>query len=323
MRLVQSSRLRLLALLLAAAAAVQGAETDRKRVFHLDSYQKGYGISDDTAEGLRSVLGDKVQLSAFYLDTKRRSSEGEIKDAVARARAAIDAFRPDVIVASDDASVKYVVAPFYKDGPVPVVFCGVNWSAEPYGLPTPFVTGMVEVVPVLEALDLARKYFPGMRRLGVLSEDSLSERSNQALLEPKYRALGLEVTYVMASDFAEWKRAFERLQGEVDVLYLPTQGAVKGWDAAAATAFVRAKTRKPAITTDDFMMPYALLGLTKTQVEQGEWAGRTALQILDGKKPADIPVVRNRRRTAYVNPTLAAALKFVPGPELAGAKTVD
>ena len=207
------------------------------------------------------------------MDTKRHSSEAEIKDAVTRARAAIEAFQPHVIVASDDAAVKYVVVPYYKDGPIPVVFCGVNWSRR-----------------ALRPADRARhrhggggagaggdrpvrKYYPNLRRLGVLSEDSLSERNNKALLEPKYRALGLEVTYVMAADFATWKREFERLQDTVDVLYLPTQGAVKDWDAAEAAAFVRAKTRKPAIATDDFMTPYALLGLAKTQLEQGEWAG--------------------------------------------------
>ncbi len=135
--------------------------------------------------------------------------------------------------------------------------------------------------------------------------------------------MGLEATDVMAADFATWKREFERLQGVVDVLYLPTNGAVKDWNDAEAAAFVRANTRKPAIATDDFMTPYALLGLAKTQVEQGEWAGRTALEILEGRKPADIPVVRNRRRIAYVNTTLAATLRFVPGPGLQGAKTVN
>jgi ABC-type uncharacterized transport system substrate-binding protein len=314
----------LLAVLLAGPSTVGAEEPGKRRIFHLDSYFKGYGISDDTGAGLRSVLRDRpVQVQTFFMDTKRHSGDAEVKDAVTRARAAIEAFQPDVIVASDDAAVKYVVVPYYKDGPIPVVFCGVNWSAEPYGLPTAHVTGMVEVVPVLEAIELARKYFPNLRRLGVLSEDSLSERNNKALLEPKYRALGLEVTYVMASDFATWKREFERLQGTVDALYLPTHGAVKDWNDAEAAAFVRTHTRKPSIATDDFMTPYALLGLTKTQLEQGEWAARTALEILDGRKPSDVPVVRNRRRIAYVNTTLAAALRFVPGPELQGAKTVN
>lgn len=314
----------LLAVLLAGPSTVGAEEPGKRRIFHLDSYFKGYGISDDTGAGLRSVLRDRpVQVQTFFMDTKRHSGDAEVKDAVTRARAAIEAFQPDVIVASDDAAVKYVVVPYYKDGPIPVVFCGVNWSAEPYGLPTAHVTGMVEVVPVLEAIELARKYFPNLRRLGVLSEDSLSERNNKALLEPKYRALGLEVTYVMAADFATWKREFERLQGTVDALYLPTHGAVKDWNDAEAAAFVRTHTRRPSIATDDFMTPYALLGLTKTQLEQGEWAARTALEILDGRKPSDVPVVRNRRRIAYVNTTLAAALRFVPGPELQGAKTVN
>jgi len=308
--------------LLAAKASAQ--EPAKRRVFHLDSYSKGYGISDDTAAGLRSVLRDKpVQIVTFYLDTKRRGSEAEIRESVARARTAIEEFKPEVLVASDDAAVKYVVVPYYKDGPFPVVFCGVNWSAEPYGLPTPNVTGMVEVVPVLEAIDLARRYFPRIRRLGVLSEDSLSERNNKLLLEPKYGAVGLEVTYVMVKDYASWKREFERLQDLVDILYLPTQGAVADWNAADARAFVKAHTRKPAIATDDFMMPYAVFGLTKTQVEQGEWAARTALDLLAGKKPSDVPVARNRRRIAYVNAPLAAAIGFVPGPELEGARRVE
>jgi ABC-type uncharacterized transport system substrate-binding protein len=310
--------------LLSQAGFAPGQEPARRRILHLDSYSKGYGISDDTAAGLRSVLADKpVQVSTVFLDTKRHGSEAEVRESVARARAAIEEFKPDVLIASDDAAVKYVVVPFYKEGPLPVVFCGVNWSAEAYGLPTPSVTGMVEVVPVLETIELARKYFPRIRHLGVLSEESLSEQNNKLVLEPKYKALGLDVTYAMVKDYAAWKREFERLQGLVDILYLPTNGAVADWNVADARAFVKAHTRKPVIATDDFMMPYAVFGLAKTQVEQGEWAARTALEILAGRKPGDIPVVRNRRRVAYVNAELAAAIHFVPGPELEGARPVE
>lgn len=313
-------------LVLCAAARVAGAQgpATRPRIFHLDSYHQGYGLSDETDTGIKAALhGKPVELSTFYLDTKRHSKEEEIRQSVAKARAAIERFRPNVLIASDDPAVRYVVLPYYKDGPTPVVFCGVNWSAEPYGLPNAHVTGMIEVVPVLETIDLARKSFPRIRKLGVLSEDSLSEQSNKTQLEPKYHALGLEVTYVMVKDYASWKQEFEKLQDQVDILYLPTQGAVQNWDEPDARAFVRQRTKKPAVTTDAFMMPYALFGLTKTAVEQGEWAAAAALSILAGKKPADIPVVRNRRRKAYLNPTLAAQLKFVPGPELEGAKTVE
>jgi ABC-type uncharacterized transport system substrate-binding protein len=310
---------------LAACTSVAAAQEApaAKRLFHLDSYHQGYSISDDTATGLSAVLAGKpVQVEHFYLDTKRKTTDAEIQESAARARAAIDKFKPDVLVASDDAAVKYVVVPFYKNGPYPVVYCGVNWSSEAYALPKTQATGMIEVSPILEALDLVRRHYPGIKRLGVLTEDSLSERGNKLLLEPKYRALGLEVTSVLVTDYASWKRELARLQGAVDVLYLPTQGAVKGWDAADAKAFVRTTLKKPTVATDEFMMPYALLGLVKSQVEQGEFAGRAALEILAGKKTADIPEARNRRRKAYVNLTLAKALEFVPGADLAGAITV-
>lgn len=57
--------------------------------------------------------------------------------------------------------------------------------------------------------------------------------------------------------------------------------------------------RKPAIATDEFIMAYAVIGLVKTQVDQGEWAARAALEILKGKKPSDIP----EGRTAGARPT--------------------
>ena len=309
--------------LLGICAQAQEAAAPR-RIFHLDSYHQGYAISDDTATGMESVLkGKPVQIERFYLDTKHKGSAAEIQESVAKARAAIDKFKPDVLVASDDAAVKYVIVPFYKDGPYPIVYCGVNWSSEAYALPKSQATGMIEVFPILEVLDLARRYYPGLKRLGVLSEDSLSEQSNKVLLEPKYRALGFSPASVFVSDFDAWKREFARLQDAVDIVYLPTQAAVHGWDAAEAKAFVRANIKKPVVATDEFMMAYAVIGLVKTQLEQGEFAGRAALEILAGKKPADIPEARNRRRKAFVNLTLAKKINFVPGPDLAGAVTVD
>jgi ABC-type uncharacterized transport system substrate-binding protein len=309
------------AILVAAAA---GQAPAPKRILHLDSYHHGYSVSDETEAGIRSVLVNRpVELSTFYLDTKRRGSEAQIAASVEKALAFIASFKPDVLIASDDAAVKYVIVPHFKDGPVPVVFCGVNWSAEAYGLPNANVTGMVEVFPILEGLELARKHYPSLRRLGVLSEDSLSEERNREFLEPRYRSLGFEVSYVMVKEYAAWKREFVRLQEAVDVLYLPTQAAIHGWDPDDARALVRSTLTKPVVATDEFMMPYAVFGLVKIQAEQGEWAAAAALKILAGKRPSEIPGDRNRRRKLYLNPTLARRAGFVPGAEFVNVKTIE
>jgi ABC-type uncharacterized transport system substrate-binding protein len=289
-------------------------------VFHLDSYHQGYAWSDGIGEALRVTLADHATLATFYMDTKRRATPAQVQRAAEAALAAIRRARPDVVIASDDAAVKHVVVPHLKDGPTPVVFCGVNWSADPYGLPTPYVTGMIEVSPILEALDLVRKRYPSARRLGILTERSLTEDTERAWLEPKYRAAGFDPTYAMVPDFAAWKMEFLRLNDQTDVLFLPTNGAIQGWNDAEARALEEQSIRKPVVTVIDFMMPYAVFGLTKIAHEQGQWAAEAALAILSGKRPGDIAVVRNRRRQAWFNPVLAKKIGFEPGPELAGAK---
>lgn len=294
-----------------------GMAQQRQRVFYLNSYHEGYGSSDDITRGLWETLeAANVEWRVFLMDTKRRSSEVEIEQAADAAVKAIRQFNPDIIIASDDAAVKYVIAPHFKNGPTPVVFCGVNWSAEQYALPRQSVTGLLEVVPIVETITTVRKYYPRAKTLFVLSEESVSEESNRRAMEPLFAQLGLQVSYAYARDYSAWKHLFLVAQRQADLIYLPTNGAIKGWDDAEARSFIQRHIRRPIITCDDFMMPYAVFGLTKVAREQGEWAAQTALKILNGKKPVEIPLAKNRQSKAWINPTLAAKVGFKPDAEL-------
>ena len=51
-------------------------------------------------------------------------------------------------------------------------------------------------------------------------------------------------------------------------------------------------------------MPVTMLGMTKVPEEQGEWAGKVALQILNGAVPNTIPVIANRKWDLFLNPPL-------------------
>jgi len=113
-----------------------------------------------------------------------------------------------------------------------------------------------------------------------------------------------------------WKRGFTEANGWADVIYLPTNGAIAGWNSAAARAWVEKEVRRPVITCDDFMMPYAVLGLTKVAREQGDLAARIALSILAGKRPADFMVSANVQGRIFFNAALAEKINFKPDPEL-------
>jgi ABC-type uncharacterized transport system substrate-binding protein len=151
---------------------------------------------------------------------------------------------------------------------------------------------------------------PDVRSISVLSENSQSERNNRELLDTLYQNLELKVEYRLVDDFTQWKVAFEELSLSSDLIYMPTNGAIRNWNREEAMAFVQENLNVPTITCDDFMMDYCVFGLTKDAKEQGEWAAHTALEILEGRSPADIPYARNCRFNTYLNRRLANAIGF-------------
>jgi hypothetical protein len=116
--------------------------------------------------------------------------------------------------------------------------------------------------------------------------------------------------YLLADDFQTWKEYFLQANENADLIYMPTNGAIKNWDDEEAQKLVEENLKIPAITCDDFMMPYVVFGLTKVAKEQGEWAAETALEILYGKKPSEIPYTKNTQTTAFINATLAGKVDF-------------
>jgi ABC-type uncharacterized transport system substrate-binding protein len=312
--------MRVLPVILAAAlaAGLAGCQTQtRGTVFYINSYHEGYASSDDVTAGIEETLEPaNVGLEVFFMDSKRRPEPAAILARSQEAMQRIGEIQPDVIIASDDNAVQSIVAEYFTDGPIPCVFCGVNWTCEQYGLPTENVTGMLEVLPVRETVQTLMEYYPDARRLIVLSEDTTSERKNQAVLAPIFAEYGLKTQYVLVDTFNDWRVEFLKASVQSDLIFLPTNGAIRGWNDRKARSFVAGHIRVPVFTCDDFMMPYAAFGMTKVAREQGRWAANAALKILNGTSPGDIPVARNEQTIAYINTDLARKVGFQPSDSL-------
>jgi TRAP-type transport system periplasmic protein len=290
---------------------------EKKKVFYINSYHKGYAPSDDIMRGIFGVLDDEdVHLETFFMDTKRNNSPAYTEKVVKEALQKIKTFAPDLIIVSDDNAVKDIIVPHFKNGPIPVVYCGVNWSAESYGLPAKILTGMLEVLPLSEMMDTLRNYYPSARKLAILSENTISEIKNKEILDTLFRSKGYQRQYKLVDDFADWKRAFIKANQEADIIYLPTNGAISGWNNVEAENFVKEHMIKPVVTCDDFMMQFCALGFTKIAYEQGEWAALKGLEILRGKPPEEIPAEKNKRYDIWINEYLAQRIGLNPGTEL-------
>ena len=278
---------------------------DGKKVLFIDSYHEGYAWSDGITKGVERGLRDSgVQLKIIRMNTKRNPDLAFKKNAAQKAKKVIEQFRPDVVIAADDNASKFLVKPYYKDADLPFVFCGVNWDAAVYGYPYSNVTGMVEVAPIPLLVQQMQLWAKG-ERIGFLGPDILTAKKEAQNYK---KVFGLEVKAYYAKDYADWKTGFAKLQNEVDMLIIASDGGLYNDHAKELEAFVRSKTRIPTGACYDFMIPYALVGVIKVAEEQGKWSASTALKILDGTSPSKIPIARNKRAKLVLNKKIGDAM---------------
>ncbi len=276
-----------------------------RRVLYVDSYHEGYEWSDGLTEGIRSVLDDSgVDLKIFRMDTKRHTDETFKKNAALQAKELIASFHPDVVIASDDNASKYLIVPYFKDAKLPFVFCGVNYSADDYGFPYSNVTGMLEVPPAIKLI-YSLKHFKRIVKVGYMAADTLTERKDGEYTKHDVREDFIQ-RYVKTFD--EWKTVFNNMQNQVDVLIVGNNGGIQGWDDDEARRFTLENTRIPTGCLLDWIAPLVFLGATRSAHEQGSYAAETALKILEGTPPANIPIVGNVQANIILNMQLAKKL---------------
>jgi ABC-type uncharacterized transport system substrate-binding protein len=268
----------------------------------VDSYHEGYEWSDGITKGINSVLKNTdAELKIFRMDTKRNISTNFMRESAIKAKALIESFKPDIVIASDDNAAKYLIRPFYKDASLPVVFCGINWDSSIYGFPCKNITGMLEIASVPKLLDYLKPFAKGSK-IGYLAADVLTARKEGF----HYRTVfNLDMNELYVKNFSEWETAYSEIQNDCDILIIGNNAGINDWDKEAANRIVTEKTKVPTGALYDFMSKYALIGYTKVAEEQGEWAATTALKVLQGADISTIPIVSNKKGNLIVNTRIA------------------
>lgn len=291
--------------------AVLSCTPEREKILYINSYHRGYAPSDEVEAALTTALAiDNIELKKVHLDAKR-STESELQQNAADAWSEFISFQPDVVLVSDDNAVQSFVVPYVKRMNTPILFCGVNWSADRYELPKEKVSGMLEVLPVEQCVSLIRRSGVPLSSITILSEQSLGEVKNKAHLVPLFESLDLEVRYVMVQDIVAWKMEFKQAQTEGNVIFLPTNGAITGWDTRDVKDFVLAESKVPSFTCDAFMIDYCAFGIMKIPAEQGRWLAEQTRAVLDGQAVSGIPLEKNKTFDCLLNETISEKIGLV------------
>ena len=115
---------------------------------------------------------------------------------------------------------------------------------------------------------------------------------------------------VLVNDFESWKQAYLAFQQEVDILFVRQISGIAGWDDDEALAFVYEHTVIPTGTASHTPRRFALIGYTKANEEFGQYGAETALRILAGTSPEDIPITTNKQAKVFLNMRLAKKLNI-------------
>ncbi len=280
-----------------------------KKILYLDSYHKTYVHNISTRSAFEKGLENRgFEIHYRFLDAKNIKDSVALKSKALKFKHYIDEWKPDIIIASDDAVNKYLIAPYYRNSTIPVVFIGVNWSADSYGYPTDNITGQLEIELVEKLLTDLKKYSSG-DRVGILTGNTMTDRKNIS----HYKNT-LNISFdeeVLVDDFSEWKTQFLKMQESVDVLLIRANSGIKGWNNNEARGVVLRETKIPTGSVTTKLENFVLLLYPKMNSEFGEYAASAVLKIFDGTSPKEIPISTNRRTKITINTDLAEKLDIL------------
>jgi len=284
---------------------------------YIASYAPGYFWQDEETRSIQQTLNGVCQLHIFYMDTKPIRSEKRLKQIGQQARSFIQKHQPDIILTSDDNAMKYVIKPYYKNSQIPVVFCGINHTGKPYGLPYRNTTGMIEKLPINSIIHFINKLpepYKYNRTISIafLATNTTSEKKNIQSFQEKAKIHHINFTPFTVHSVDEWHQKFIELNQDKthDFIILGNYQAIKqNWQPQKEIAFHQKQAKKLTFSYLKSMQPYTHLIFLKSASEQGQWAADTAKLILQqGFSPSDLQIVPNRQFQVLYNPEMIQTL---------------
>ena len=234
------------------------------------------------------------------MDTKRNKNTTFIETQAKIVKDKIDKLKPDVVITSDDNAAKYLIAKYYKDSPIPFIFCGINWTVEKYGFPYSNVTGMIEVTPIKQLFSVAKEILSPKTAI-FIGDNTITDKKDLARFQKDAIDANIQLDDKLVETIEEWKDAYKDAQNKYDFVILGHNAAIKDWDDDHIKAFIQKNTKKLSLTTYTWMMDFAIIGFTILPEEQGHWAANATLALLDGYPIRKIKITTNKKWDIWLN----------------------
>ncbi|WP_159710761.1 ABC transporter substrate-binding protein [Geminicoccus flavidas] len=290
------------AVLLATAAApsLARADTPLVAITAIVEHPALDACRDGVIEGLKQ--------QGITAETTYESAQGQPATAAQIARSFVG-MNPAVIVPISTPSAQAAAAAT-KD--IPIVFTAVTDPVDA-GLvasmekPGGNVTGLSDLSPLSQHLDLILEVTPDVKRLGFPYNPG---EANAVVLLNLMRELaegrGIEVVEATASKSADVVAAARSLTGQADAIYVPTDNTVVS--ALESLIAVARQARVPVYCGDTDSVARGCIGSVGFDYFQvGVQTAAIVARILKGEKPGEIAIETASGTDLYLNPAAAEA----------------
>ncbi|MEJ6007679.1 ABC transporter substrate binding protein [Paucibacter sp. AS339] len=266
----------------------------------LVSYHAGMAWSDAQIAGLRSELAryDRpLNLSLDFLDTKNvqplPAYQQQVEDLLLTKYGRTP---PRLLLATDDDALDFALRMRARHFPaVPILFSGVSGSRRASLQDEGNISGVFDDADDSQNLALMLQLLPRTKRVVIVHDQSRTSLAQVASLAPVLaQHPGLQVEQLTRMSVQEVQTRLQALSDTDLVLALPFNLDALGRVISheEASELWAAAARAPlTVTRDVSMRPDVLGGFLVTGRQQGEGLGRLAVQVLQGKRADELPML--------------------------------
>lgn len=267
-------------------------------------------VSHPSLDAIEKGILDELKDQKFELDIRLENAQGNMATATQIAQKFLSE-SPQLIIPITTPSAQTVYNAV-KESQIPVVFAAISdpVSAKLVDGKTmrgKGITGISDISPFQEQLDLIKKLQPSLTRIGFLY--SPGEANSVALLQ-KFKAAaterGLTILEAACPNSSEVPTVTRPLLDSVEAIYIPNDNTI----VSALESVLRVVDNKlPIYTADpDSVKRGCLAAVALSQYQIGREVGKVAARVLKGENPSDIPIVIPTQMETAINHDIAEKL---------------
>jgi len=273
-----------------------------KEVLLLHSYHKGYVWSDDISKTIEKEFKshENIELTTVYMDTKRVADPIYLDQLAKLYKQQFQKRSFDLIIASDNNAFDFVINYHtYLFENLPVLFCGINNFDKAFleqNYMKKYMTGVVEQVDLEKNFELIKDLHPNLKKLVIINDNSKTGYAVKRDLRPiiqKYKK-DFEIEYIDNLEIEGIAKKVSKLGEDTAVLFVLLFKDTTGKYFTYKQSFtkIREASHVPIYGLWDFYLNYGIVGgLLTSAIGQGEAVSKMALEILNGKKISQIPIL--------------------------------